>query len=104
MAFVTDCHPGLVFDPNSLYCDFPDHVTCYAQNSAAIKTTTTTAPKTPAPITTPAPPKTPAPTTASTTKPTTASTTKPTTASIGRQTTVARSPGMLSLGDVAFKK
>lgn len=35
MGFKTDCHPGLLFNPATLYCDFPDHVTCGANNNPA---------------------------------------------------------------------
>ncbi|XP_053382557.1 probable chitinase 10 [Mercenaria mercenaria] len=67
MAFRTDCHPGLLFNTATLYCDFPDHVTCTASNNAAQTTTTkraavathapviTQAPVTQAPFTTRAP-------------------------------------------------
>ncbi|XP_060580813.1 probable chitinase 10 [Ruditapes philippinarum] len=35
ITFKTDCHPGLLFNSISLYCDFPDHVTCKAGHPAA---------------------------------------------------------------------
>ncbi|XP_052761892.1 chitotriosidase-1-like [Mya arenaria] len=31
MTFRTDCHPGLLFNTQTLFCDFPDHVVCNAQ-------------------------------------------------------------------------
>ena len=31
LAFRTDCHPGLLFNEQTLYCDFPDHVVCHAK-------------------------------------------------------------------------
>lgn len=58
MAFRTDCHPGLQFNPTTQYCDFSDHVTCAATNPAPV----TSAPVTAAPVT--AAPVTAAPVTA----------------------------------------
>ncbi|XP_052265552.1 chitotriosidase-1-like isoform X2 [Dreissena polymorpha] len=31
MAFLTDCHPGLMFNEATMYCDFADHVNCNSQ-------------------------------------------------------------------------
>ena len=42
MALMSDCHPGLLYNEVSGYCDFPDHVTCSAQNTQSSTTTTTT--------------------------------------------------------------
>jgi hypothetical protein len=52
LPFRTDCHPGLVFNPSTLYCDFPDHVSCTAtSNPPATSATVTQAPVTAAPVT-----------------------------------------------------
>ena len=36
MTLLTDCHPGLLFNKATLYCDFPDHVTCKTSNTAPV--------------------------------------------------------------------
>jgi len=37
MAFRTDCHPGLLFSEATLYCDFPDHVSCSANGGGQVR-------------------------------------------------------------------
>ena len=74
MALMSDCHPGLLYNEVSGYCDFPDHVTCSAQNTqpptpaqtnptTTTTSTTTSATTTTARVTT----RTPSTTTRSTT-------------------------------------